>query len=396
MSRRLQALLAVSLLCNAAAAVLLWRAAGGLDAVAGKLRQLRAGGVAELSAPPPMQRVELTTDRVSGLPGYASTGRWVRLPDELVAQLRPPLQVLSQFPSGGRIRFKTDASAVRILARSRDPGTPFHMNSIMKNGVDLYLDGRYWSSAWPDETGQIRRRFELPAEPRVRSVTVYLPLYEQIEIYEVAVPEGARILPADDLASRQPMIFYGSSITQGGVASNPGMSYPAILSRSLGIDFINLGFSGNGLGDPELARYIATLEASIIVLDFWANPSPELYAQTLSPFVEAIRARHRDTPILVVGPFYNVNREQEHREKRATASQLVESRQQAGDEHIHFFDGRLMLSRETAFGLTDGRHPNSLGFWFCAQALEPKLRELLELPAAAGSQALSSPLQASE
>jgi hypothetical protein len=38
-----------------------------------------------------------------------------------------------------------------------------------------------------------------------------------------------------------------------------------------------------------------------------------------------------------------------------------------------------MLNASQSFGLVDGVHPNSLGFQFCADGLEPHLRRVLHL-----------------
>jgi len=204
-------------------------------------------------------------------------------------------------------------------------------------------------------------------------------LYEEITIESINVQESAKVLEPDDLNEIKPIIYYGSSITQGGVASNPGMSYQAIISRSTGIDFVNLGFSGNGKGDAELAKYISTLESSLIVLDYWANPSPEVYKNTLPEFVNLIREKHKTTPIIVISPFYSINREKMQEEKKKIAYEFVAKQKENGDQNIYFFDGNKMISKQTAFGLVDGRHLNSLGFWLSANALEPKVKELTGL-----------------
>src|SRR5581483_1784049 len=99
--------------------------------------------------------------------------------------------------------------------------------------------------------------------------------------------------------------FYGTSITQGGCASRSGMSYQAILSRMLNLDFVNLGFSGNGKGEPELATAVADIDAAAYVLDFAQNnPTVDSLRAVYEPFLEAIRSRHADTPLLVITPIY--------------------------------------------------------------------------------------------
>ena len=76
---------------------------------------------------------------------------------------------------------------------------------------------------------------------------VNLPLYNGTKSLEIGVPKDASFTPIPPRTIK-PILFYGTSITQGGCASRSGMSYQAILGRILNIDFVNLGFSGNGVG----------------------------------------------------------------------------------------------------------------------------------------------------
>src|SRR4029078_5952866 len=95
-----------------------------------------------------------------------------------------------------------------------------------------------------------------------REFRIYFPLYNGIEKLEIGVPEAATFKPAPPFAAGiKPIVFYGRSINQRGCASRPGMAYPAILGRTLGLPVINLGFSGNGKTEPEIARLLAELDA---------------------------------------------------------------------------------------------------------------------------------------
>ncbi|MBT3879778.1 MAG: hypothetical protein HON76_10445 [Candidatus Scalindua sp.] len=351
---------------------------GGIDYLALKLHALSKKNTISKNLKY-FKSVEITKDLVSGLPGYYHNKEFVRLPESQKNKIRLILWDLSKKPSGGRIRFKTNSNLVYVHAFSPNPFTPYHMNSIMKNGIDIYVNNVYWGSAWPDGAGNIKQLFKFQKEEEFNNITLYLPLYEEITVHSIQVAGNSEVIPSNDLIEMKPIIYYGSSITQGGVASNPGLSYQAILSRAIGVDFINLGFAGNGKGDIQIANYIGTLESSLIVLDYWANPSPETFKQTLPEFVKSIRMRHENIPILVISPFYSVYGIQEQREKREIAYNFVKSRKQNGDKHIYFFDGKNMLSKKTAYGLADGLHPNSLGFWFCANALEPTIRQLIGL-----------------
>lgn len=311
-----------------------------------------------------------------------------RLPSRLQQTFREPVWQLAQSPSGGRVRFRTDSTRLAITARNPDASTMHHMTSVGQNGFDLYVDGEYRNSAWPDAQGRITREWSLGAERRLRDITLYLPLYKPVTLERLSLDPGARVEAPGRFALPRPVVFYGSSITQGGCAENPGLSYPAIVARALNVDFVNLGFSGNGLGEPALAGAMSGIPAAAFVLDYWANPALEGYRDTLPRFVEILRRRHPKTPILVTGPFWfpgeAVSPEllAQQEAKRRFAREFVTSRRRAGDRAITFVDGLGMLSRAQGSGLVDGVHPNSLGFHFCAQGLEPHLRRALRLRAA--------------
>ena len=169
----------------------------------------------------------------------------------------------------------------------------------------------------------------------------------------------------------------------GRLRFEPRGACQAILERWLNTDFVNLGFSGNGLGEPALADAIREIDASCIVLDFWGNPSPEQYTNALPVFVDHLREKRPEVPILVTSPFYFPSEETSaamarmQNTKRQFAHDFVENRRKKGDHRITFVDGLKMLNRDQTSGLVDGVHCNSLGFYFNAQGLEPFLKKAL-------------------
>src|SRR5262249_1994849 len=228
------------------------------------------------------------------------------------------------------------------------------------------------------------KEWPLGGERKMRDITLYLPLYKPVIIHEITLDSKARLEPATPYAITKPIVFYGSSITQGGCASNPRGSYQATLERNLSADFVNLGFSGNGLGEPPLAEAICELDPSCIVLDFWGNPSADQYAAALPVFVDILRKKFPKLPMLVTSPFYfpaeEIGGDVAHQAaaKRASAKDFVEKRRKDGDHRIWFVDGLKMLNRSQTAGLVDGVHCNSLGFYFNAVGLEPFLRKALK------------------
>ena len=310
-----------------------------------------------------------------------------RLPVRSKESFRAAVWSLAQQPSGGRIRFKTDSSKVAIRAQNSDTAGMHHMTTIGQSGFDIYVDGEYMSSAWPDKSGNIVKEWAVGKSGALHDITIYLPLYKDVTINEIVLEANATITPPTPFTMSKPVVYYGSSITQGGCASNPGMSYQAQLSRWLNLDFINLGFSGNGLGEPAVADAVSEIDAACFVLDYWGNPSPEVYRETLPKFVETLRKKYPKTPIIVTGPYYfpsevlSAKGQGPLAEKRKTAEEFVAQQRRAGDKLISYVDGREMLSREQAVGLVDGVHCNSLGFYFCAKGLEPHLKKALKLRA---------------
>jgi lysophospholipase L1-like esterase len=310
-----------------------------------------------------------------------------RLPARLKDSFRPAVWNLAQQPSGGRIRFKTDSSRIGIVAANPNAGTMHHMTTIGQSGFDLYVNGEYLNSAWPDKDGKIAKEWNVGKSPELRDLTLYLPLYKGVTIKEIVLDKDAKVEAPGPFALAKPVVHYGSSITQGGCAENPGLSCQAIVSRWLNVDFVNLGFSGNGLGEPAVAQAVAEIDASAFVLDYWGNPSAQVYRETMPGFVDTLRAKHPKTPILITSPYYfpgestTPSLKAAQDEKRAIAREFVEARRKAGDPGISFVDGLEMLSREHADGLVDGVHANSLGFYFCAKGLEPHLRKALGLAA---------------
>src|SRR5690606_310097 len=147
--------------------------------------------------------------------------------------------------------------------------------------------------------------------------------------------------------SDKKVIVYGTSITQGGCASRPGMMYTNILSRRIPLEFLNLGFSGNGKGEPEVAEIIAQIDnPACLVVDYEGNcVSTELFRQTLPEFIKIYREAHPLTPILIVSripyareqltPHLNEMR----MERMQFEKELVKERREQGDLNIYFFEG---------------------------------------------------------
>lgn len=330
-----------------------------------------------------MEWIDFPNDgfNVHGLAWYEEDRALCRLPKRLKDTFRQPVWDLAQCPAGGRVLFATDSLRVGIRAKVADNYVMNHITRIGQSGFDIYVDGNFMGSVSPDAEGKIEVEWQIQTSRKLRGITINMPLYKPVELKEIGLDEGASIKGHRPFALDKPVVFYGTSITQGGCASTPGTTYQSFVSRWLNIDFVNLGFSGNGLGEPELAHAINEIESSCIVIDHWANKGVD-YAENLPVFVEEIRKVHRTEPIVVMGPFYYCRDDlgnEVHEVQRKAGQEYVRKMNQQGDKNMYWFDGRKMINRETSFGLVDGVHPNSLGFYLMAKAFAPFLKRVLDI-----------------
>ncbi len=309
-----------------------------------------------------------------------------RLPAAAFHEASPQLQALSYHTAGVRIRFATDAQAIHLAVELYEKCLFPHMPLTGSSGIDVFADGDYRATLRPgfDSDGSPALRYMgtvlLPG-PSLKQVTLYLPLYNGLRSLAVGLPDGALLQPGAPYRIRKPVLFYGSSITQGGCSCRTSTCYTALVSRWLDVDHINLGFSGNALGEPFMARYIASLPLAALVLDYDHNaPDAAHLARTHGPFFDIIRASQPQLPVLMMTRPDFVAGDPEMEARRAAVRMTYERARAGGDRQVWFLDGETLLEGHDRSSCTvDGCHPNDLGFMRMAQRVEPILREMLGL-----------------
>ena len=215
----------------------------------------------------------------------------------------------------------------------------------------------------------------------MREITLYLPLYSKVKSIEIGLEESADVAEPHAYATDLPVVFYGSSITQGACSSRPGNSYPAILSRLLDCDFLNLGFSGNAHGEAALAEYISKIPMSAFVLDYDYNAqSVQKLEDTHFNFYQIIRDTNPDLPIIMVSapvspPAILIVGEKRMEMSRIAVMESYIRAKRAGDNNVYFIDGESLLGDICAKdALLDRVHPTDLGFQSMANRVYPILR----------------------
>lgn len=330
---------------------------------------------------------------IAGFPWLVQDGIYRRLPLASGAVLPPAVDTLAYCTAGGQIRFRTNSSRLVIRVRLAGPANMHHMPPTGQCGVDCYIgepgEQSFIATAKfkSTESEYESQLYQWDTKKDV-AVTLNLPLYQGVEEVWIGVDKDAVISEAPAYVSSRPVIIYGTSITQGGCASRPGMAYSNILSRMIPVEFVNLGFSGNGKGEPELAQIMSEIDdPALFILDYEGNTgAADNIARTLPTFIQILRERHSEVPILVASrirtaedQFYMERREL-HNRRRLIQFENVEQRRTEGDHNIHFFDGSKMLGNEFVNDCTvDGTHPTDLGFLRMAQSLAPVIKPLLRL-----------------
>ena len=204
---------------------------------------------------------------------YYEDGAYRRMPKSVAEQISEGTVILHVQTSGGRLRFRTDSPYVAISVSMTQGGVMPHMPVSGSMSFDMYLDGKFvrnFPAPCPLQRGGYDSVKYLP-EGGERDVTINFPLYHDVKELRIGLKEGASFLPPSPFKSKKKAIFYGSSITQGGCVSRPGMAYPNILANKLDFDIVNLGFSGNAKGETVMCDYIAGLNPDIFVMDYDHN-----------------------------------------------------------------------------------------------------------------------------
>ena len=310
---------------------------------------------------------------VHGLLPYKKEDGFRRMPESAFEVMTAPLmkeQRLHTNTAGGRVRFRTDAKEIWVKADTGEVTYCANGNNLLHHNFDLYREfgGKEIFEctfvSWSDEArrGVVNESRPLRGDG-MREFTLYMPCYGNVYSLEIGLPEGARIQAATPYKFEKPVVFLGSSITQGGCAARNGITYQGYLSRRIGFDYINLGFSGSCRAEKELMEYIATVPMSAFVYDYDHNaPTIEHYEETHKQGYDIIRKKNPDIPIILVSKPTPKLDDAGDIKRRIIVQKTFHHAVEQGDKNIYYIDGYSLfggIDREDC--TTDGCHPNDLG-----------------------------------
>lgn len=317
--------------------------------------------------------------------------QYLRLPKEIADNVNEGVAGLCTHTSGGRLRFRTNSPFFALRVEQRYVGVMTNMTLMGSAGFSLYVNGEFVKCFAPLlNTSLYAKKAQEPVFyeglfenfPKYLNQTLdcelFFPLYYNVHNVYIGLQKDCELLPPKPLTHPEQIIFYGSSITQGGCATQPGNGYSNILARMLDAKVLNLGFSGSCRGEQLMAEYISSLPHSVFVLDYDHNaPTLEHLKNTHYAFYKKYREVCKDTPIIfITKPDYNKNPKICDKHRRVVKQTYLKALAE-GDKNVYYVDGRTLMGKDYFYCFVDTTHPNDFGFYKMAKRLYPILNKLL-------------------
>ncbi|MCQ2462548.1 MAG: GDSL-type esterase/lipase family protein [Clostridia bacterium] len=319
--------------------------------------------------------------KVYGIPFFEEKKTLERVPEFLRETLGGWMKHLGKRCPGARAEFKTNSEKITVKVifdtLSWDIGMSIYSCQSAYVYIGQHSSSRYAGHVHPDSYEQKECTAEFAKSNELEDVQIFLPRNEAVKDIIIGIEDGAEISEPAGYKYSVPIMFYGSSITEGGCCSKISNAYSSIISRRMDADFYNFGFSGSARGEKEMAEYINTIEKSVFVYDYDHNaPDAAHLKKTHEPFFRLIREKNPDLPVIMVTMPLFEKREQCERTGiiRATYENAVRD----GDKNVYFVDGGKFFPPENmVFCTNDNTHPNDLGMFYMANAIEPVIRKAI-------------------
>ena len=332
-----------------------------------------------------------------------SDGYYTRLPASVQNSIRKAVWDLGQNSSGIAVRFRSDSKCIGAKWKLLNNFSMAHMAATGIRGLDLYALGEdnewhFAGTAQPNGK-ESRNVFIRKMDGRMREYLMYLPLYDGVISLEIGIDSTASLLMPENpdllpLSAENPaegaILIYGTSVTQGGCATRPGMSFTSILGRWLHRQTINLGFSGNGRMDKIMADEIAKVPASVYVIDCLANCDYDIVRDSTEYFIRTIAEANPQTPILMLSnycyPYHWLDAQfrEDAAKENALWKEFCDKLRKEGYKNIKYIDlySECNMKRSAIGpdheGTVDGVHMTDLGFLRYAETLLPYLEKALK------------------
>ena len=316
-------------------------------------------------------------------------------------ELGEGIPYLSRCTSGGRLRFKTNSPYVALRCAVPNIDIIATMSLVSSMGFSMYVDGVFmgnftpiWANIlnpvdgelkvegwyWEEERntisfeGILKTKLEKEGE-----IDIYFPLYGGVKDLYIGVAPDCSLEKPRDYSRKDKVLFYGSSITQGGYASHPGNDYPSLVCKWLDVDYVNLGFSGSCVCEPPLIKYMASLNPDVFVFDYDHNaPTVEFLQNTHLTAYRTFRSICKTAHIIfITKPDFDYA--DFAKERREIIYSTYKTALREGDNLVSFINGEdLYGTEERQLCTVDMIHPNDMGLYRMAKTVKPVLEKCLK------------------
>lgn len=281
--------------------------------------------------------------------------------------------VSSGLSAGGRVRFSTDSKQIEVSVVL----CPYDRLGIFtlagQAGCAVYMNDKYIGTYSPKEDGETEYSFTVENNEGYSDITILTPIYTTVRSMDIAIGDDADIREPKPYRIEKPVVFYGSSITNGVAVTSPHNTYPEILSRKYGFDYYNYGLAGGCRGELAVADHINSIDMTMLVYGYDHNAfSAEELEERHQRFFKRIREAHPFLPILILSKPDFANDHVNNALRRDVIYRTYSEAQREGDTNVYFLDGSYAYGNRTVKDSTvDGIHPTDESFARFAELLSP-------------------------
>jgi len=275
----------------------------------------------------------------------------------------------ARMTSGVRVRFETDATALRLrfapLSEPEWDKTPrgHSFDAVIGNRI---VDSCYCAGGAEDAVFHV-------AGGECRVVELWLPPSAPVGLRALEAEDGALLRPAPD---RRPMwVTWGSSLTHCVRAGSAARIWPGTVARRRDLNLVCLGFGGQCHLDPLVALTIRDLPARYLSMKLGINAvggsvNARTYPALVAAAIQIVREGHPRTPLAMISPICSPPRETTPgatgytlQAMRADMEQVCRSFQDAGDRRLHYVNGLDLFGPDdiARYAAGDQLHPNAEG-----------------------------------
>ena len=307
-----------------------------------------------------------------------------RLPQKYKETVRGELWDLSENSAGVCIPFSSNTRKLIIKWSLKNDLRMNHMTDAGIKGVDLYEKRNknwfYVGTGLPD--GRENEEILLKnIKKKQREYCLFLPLYDTTVNLQIGLDDDSSF--ENIIKKTKPLVFYGTSITQGGCASRPGLAHTNIIFRELGYECVNLGFSGNGHLEKSIGTVMSDIDASLYVIECMYNVDKKMIRERTGPLIKSIRAKPqvKNTPIVFIeqvmidNGHINTNFISDVVEKNEELNKQIQENINEGEKDLYIVKHNGAIEKDSE-ATVDGIHFNDLGFQRYAKHFIKNIRKL--------------------